>query len=256
MYISNSKKLLFIAIPKTGCSSILYSLASDKPISKDSPTHVWNFKYPEIYHSTLESTLKNLDTIEHLGFNIIDVTYGNSYDNFRDFEDAYIEYENKLQSKIIEEQYYKFAFVRNPWDRFVSGYMDLNKHVPGRFSKRYSPLATQEETPNWYKSWDFENFNDFCLRFKESGWYKDTHFKPQFDFVSIDGKLSVDFIGRFENLNDDYQQVLNNIGSEPLPLLHIHKSNRERYRSYYTEETKEIVREFYKKDIEEFSYEF
>ena len=132
----------------------------------------------------------------------------------------------------------------------------MNRNVPGRFSKRYNIWATQEETPDWYKSWDFKDFEDFCYNFEKSGWSKDIHFKPQFDFVSIDEKISVDFIGRFENLNDDYQKVLHNIGSDSLPLPHIHKSNRERYRNYYTEETKEIVGEFYKKDIEEFGYEF
>ena len=245
MYISNSKRLLFIAIPKTGCSSILYALSTNEVINYQSSTQVWNFKYPEIYHSTLENSLSNIDKAEHLGFNILDVDSDSK--NYMEFENKYVEYENKLQSLIVKEQYYKVAFVRNPWDRFVSGYLDLQKHVPGRFSKRYNIWATQEETPDWYKSWDFRNFEDFCLRFKESGWSNDIHFKPQLDFVTIDDKVSVDLIGRFENLIDDYTKMLDYIECEKTTLSHIHKSDREHYRNYYTDETQEVIREFYKK---------
>ena len=252
MYLSNSKRFLFIAIPKTGCSSILYALSSDKTINDKSSTHVWNFKYPEIYHSTLENTLDNINKVEHLGFNVLDESFFN-YDNF---EDDYVKFENKIQSEIVKKSYYKAVFVRNPWDRFISGYLDLQKHVPGRFSKRYNIWATQEETPNWYKEWDFKNFEDFCMRFKSSGWSEDRHFKPQLDFMTIDNNISVNFVGRFENLNDDYQRILKNIGSEQLSLPHIHKSDRSRYRTYYSEESKALVEEFYKKDIQEFGYEF
>jgi len=148
------------------------------------------------------------------------------------------------------------VFVRNPWDRFISGYLDLQKHVPGRFSKRYNIWATQEETPNWYKEWDFKNFEDFCMRFKSSGWSEDRHFKPQLDFMTIDNNISVNFIGKFENLQNDFNNLLSKLGSENIQLPHIHKSNRSRYRTYYSEESKALVEEFYKKDIQEFGYEF
>ena len=119
MYLSNSKRFLFIAIPKTGCSSILYALSSDNTINDKSSTHVWNFKYPEIYHSTLENTLDNINKVEHLGFNVLDESFFN-YDNF---EDDYVKFENKIQSEIVKKSYYKAVFVRNPWDRFISGYL-------------------------------------------------------------------------------------------------------------------------------------
>ena len=254
MYISNSKRLLFIAIPKTACTSILYALSSNELMNYYSSTHVWNFKYPEIYHATLENTLDNIDRVEHLGFNILDVD--RSCETYEEFENEYVQYENKLQSMIIKEQYYKAAFVRNPWDKFVSGYLDMEKHVPGRFSKRYNIWATQEETPDWYKSWDFKDFEDFCLKFEESEWYKDVHFKSQFDFVSLKGKVALDFVGRYENLIDDYKKMLKDVDCETIPLPHYHKSDREKYRNYYNNKTKEIIKEFYKKDIEEFGYEF
>ena len=252
MYLSNSKRFLFIAIPKTGCSSILYALSSDKMFNNKSSTHVWNFKYPEIYHSTLENTLDNIDKVEHLGFNVLDESFFN-YDNF---EDDYVKFENKIQSEIVKKSYYKAVFVRNPWDRFISGYLDLQKHVPGRFSKRYNIWATQEETPNWYKEWDFKNFEDFCMRFKSSGWSEDRHFKPQLDFMTIDNNISVNFIGKFENLQNDFNNLLSKLGSENIQLPHIHKSDRSRYRTYNSEKSKTLVEEFYKKVIQEFDYEF
>jgi len=68
--------------------------------------------------------------------------------------------------------------------------------------------------------------------------------------------ISVNFIGKFENLQNDFNNLLSKLGSENIQLPHIHKSNRSRYRTYYSEESKALVEEFYKKDIQEFGYEF
>ena len=63
-------------------------------------------------------------------------------------------------------------------------------------------------------------------------------------------------MGRYENLIDDYKKMLKDVDCKTIPLPHYHKSDREKYRNYYNNKTKEIIKEFYKKDIEEFGYEF
>jgi hypothetical protein len=80
------------------------------------------------------------------------------------------------------------------------------------------------------------------------------------------GKLAVDFIGRFENLNEDFRTILTRINKmHPLPeercacwtLSHSNKSNRgHHYSFYYNDETVERVREHCREDIEEFGYEY
>ena len=64
------------------------------------------------------------------------------------------------------------------------------------------------------------------------------------------------FIGKFENLQSDFNKICEIIGikKEKLPL--INNTNKEDYKSYYTEETKKIIQKAYKKDIEMFNYSF
>ena len=76
------------------------------------------------------------------------------------------------------------------------------------------------------------------------------------EIMTIDNNISVNFIGKFENLQNDFNNLLSKLGSENIQLPHIHKSDRSRYRTYYSEESKALVEEFYKKDIQEFGYEF
>ena len=75
----------------------------------------------------------------------------------------------------------------------------------------------------------------------------------------VNGERWVDFIGRFENLQEDWKIVCKNIGiDEKLP--HTNKNNnrpyRLGYRSFYNDETKQIVAEKFKNDIAIFGYEF
>jgi hypothetical protein len=72
-----------------------------------------------------------------------------------------------------------------------------------------------------------------------------------------DGRLMVDFIGRFENLHNDFNRLCLTIGIAPMELLHA-KTQRPHadYRSYYTDETREKVARHWKRDIEAFGYDF
>ena len=71
-----------------------------------------------------------------------------------------------------------------------------------------------------------------------------------------EGAVIVDFIGRFENLNEDTGTVFRNLGISGASLPHNNSSHHRDYRSYYTEETRDLVAERYARDIEFFGYEF
>lgn len=139
--------------------------------------------------------------------------------------------------------YYKFCFIRNPWDRFVSSYREFKMD-------RHSEWNCEMKK--------FKDFKDFCLRFQESSLSLDIHFVPLYDQIySSDGIQIVDHIARFENINQDYKNIMSKFGKPG--KLNFHERNHEekkRYTEFYTNETRDIIGEFYNKDIAAFNYSF
>jgi len=128
---------------------------------------------------------------------------------------------------------YRFAFVRNPWDRMVSIY---------HRRKREGILNT-----------DFRNF--VCSKGIQTRVPRRFTQINQLDWISLGGKLAVDFVGRFENLAEDWKRVACILGLPEL-LPHENASQHDHYRTYYDKETKEIVSQQFQCDIEYFGYRF
>ena len=152
-------------------------------------------------------------------------------------------------SKAEFDSYFKFAFVRNPWDRLVSAFHFLKK---GGIAARDKVWASANLV-------EFDTFDDFVKRWLTSDnvltW---EHFKPQYRYIcDPHGKLQVDYVGRFEQIEVDFDYICEQIGIN-VELPHHNETGKEKkhYRSYYTEETKQIVAEVYQKDIEMFNYQF
>ena len=145
------------------------------------------------------------------------------------------------------KNYYKFCFVRNPWDRLVSSYIFLKNG------------GMHDGDAKWAKKYlsNCKNFEDFVINFLQGKAVLDyIHFKPQFEFISFKNKIHVDKIYKFENIQsaiDDINKILNiNVLIE-----HQNKSKKVKgYKEYYNEETMKIVANLYKKDINLFDYKF
>lgn len=149
--------------------------------------------------------------------------------------------------------YFKFTFVRNPWDRLVSAYHFLKA---GGFNEADKKWA--EDNLAEYK--DFDSFvNGWLSPERIQSPNSILHFLPQFKFVCLRDNLPmVDFIGHFENLEEDVSYIGKRIGACKQNLLFINKTRarRDDYRSYYTEDTKRIVADVYSTDIRIFGYDF
>lgn len=134
------------------------------------------------------------------------------------------------------KSYFSFTVVRNPWDWNVSLY---------KYMLRTTTHRQHESVKN------MSGFDEF-IRLKCS-----IPHSLQKDFIySEKGVKLVDYVARFETLSEDFNKICQQIGIKPKRLPNLNTSNRAHYRNYYTEETREMVQEFYRRDIELFGYSF
>lgn len=131
----------------------------------------------------------------------------------------------------VWDDYFKFAFVRNPWDRMISNWKMLMSNI---------------SFVEFVKLYPYRN-NLGCIWHTLPMW---THI-----FDNKGNKL-VDFIGKFENLQEDFNTICDKIGIPQKQLPHKNATKHKHYTEYYDEETKEIVAKKYAKDIEYFGYKF
>lgn len=145
------------------------------------------------------------------------------------------------------EQYFKFTFVRNPWDRLVSAYAFLSKGGMNERDQAFGQSVLGR----------YPNFEDFVMRWlDEKNIYTQIHFVPQWEFV-VDGwgRQCMDFVGRFERIDDDFRFIMAQLGrGGSLPMTNA--SKRSDYRDYYNTRTRRRVEDVYRRDVEEFEYLF
>lgn len=126
--------------------------------------------------------------------------------------------------------YFKFTVERNPWDRQVSHY---HYHV----------------RPATKRTMTFDQF----MKTKRA-------IMNNYEIYSLDGKIVADFVMRYEALADDFAEVVKLIGiNEPISLPNaksgIRKGGKD-YKSYYTDDSRNLIANWYAREIEAFSYEF
>jgi chondroitin 4-sulfotransferase 11 len=143
------------------------------------------------------------------------------------------------------ENAFKFAFVRNPFDRLVSLFCYLKKinceEVPQAMSfDEFCRKVERREHPP-VGLYNYKGLNQ-CNPMIE--WLQDRR-----------GRLLVDFVGRHESLHEDFQKICRIVGiDEHLP--HENRTEHRHYRTYYTPNTRAIVERVYREDLDRFDYSF
>ncbi|MFC1866518.1 sulfotransferase family 2 domain-containing protein [Thermodesulfobacteriota bacterium] len=137
--------------------------------------------------------------------------------------------------------YFKFAFVRNPWDRLVSCWK--NKVVDSNYY-RFSDKQL-------LKMQSFENFVEF-VKSKDIK-RCDHHIRLQSKLIDLN---VVDFIGRFERFEEDLIKVTQIIGIEYIKTYKNESKNKSNYMEYYDDRLQSMVADLYRRDINIFQYDF
>lgn len=152
------------------------------------------------------------------------------------------------------KSYFKFAFVRNPWDRLLSAYACLLGCADRDFPFRDTIWARKHLA-------QFPDFEAFVLSLSDSRTsHRITnyiHFRPQIGWVTLPGsdRVELDFVGRYESLADDFRVIAERLSIDPtLPVTN--RSERGSYKDAYTDRMRDIVANLYRADIEAFDYDF
>ena len=134
--------------------------------------------------------------------------------------------------------FYKFCFVRNPFDKTVSEYLWCCRQTGINIS-----------------------FHDFLLKLSQ-GYISNPIIPPKHNnwiMYTIDDKVAVDFIGKFENLSEDFAYILDKVGlPHDLSKMPTAKNSdrKSSYRKWYGQQERKIVESLYRKELEEFGYNF
>lgn len=207
MIISHQHRFIFAAVPKTGTHSVRQALREH--LSADDIEQVGLFvnkRFP----------FEELAAIRHGHLSLAQVRPYLDKDDF--------------------DGYFKFAFVRNPFDRFVSYCAFMTR---GRDVFERSPQAVMHH-----------------FLFVEP---PEQHilFQPQYTVLAdAEGALLTDMVGRVEDMQSSYDAICARIGIPSRALDQVNSSKRGDYRAYYNEELKRGVAERYARDLQLFGYEF
>lgn len=158
----------------------------------------------------------------------------------------------ELDDKDKFNKYFKIAFVRNPWDRLVSAFFFLKQG--GDKSSHDLILKDRLDQFNTFRNFVFELNNNIKFRLEIK---KVIVFSNQYSWLANSkGEIDMDYVGRFENLEEGFNILKEKLHKKDAQLKKYNSSKHKPYWEYYDEETVEIVRKIYSKDIETFNYEF
>jgi len=152
------------------------------------------------------------------------------------------------------DNYFKFAFVRNPWDRLVSTFFHLSNE--NSRVHHHSRVRSKE----YYKRYN-GNFDLFMKDFAKGHIPYKRLYKPQYKLTTYNKYLFKtcnipDFIGKFESLQSDFEKLCEMLDLKKYKLPFMRTSKHKHYTSYYNDWSKKVVEKIYKKDIMLFDYTF
>lgn len=207
MIISNLHRFVFAAIPKTGTHSVRQALRAH--LGPDDHEQVRLFVEKKLPFPELAKIGHGHISLQELRPVIGEAAFAN---------------------------HFKFAFVRNPFDRFVS-YCAFTTSREGSFER--DPKAVMRH---------------FLFTAPP---HHHMNFRPQHSFIAdAEGRLLTDALGRVEEMQASYDAICARIGIASTTLGRANVSRHADYRSYYDQQLIDGVARRYARDLELFGYEF
>ncbi|MGK7902494.1 MAG: sulfotransferase family 2 domain-containing protein [Hormoscilla sp.] len=146
----------------------------------------------------------------------------------------------------IWEECFTFAFVRNPWDLMVSSYnWWLQK------GGKWEIFREQVEDIR-----SLQSFSAF-IRSQYGSQMLNEHYGSFVNWIcDRDHNIIVNFVGKVENLDNDWAEICNRLGLENKTLPHANKTRRSAYQDYYDEESRLLIERRFEWSIQQFGYSF
>ena len=187
--------------------------------------------------SSIRDTLEPLciqkptDIISKIKSRILNIERDYHHFAFRKHSD--INSAKRIMPEELFNSYFKFAFVRNPWKRLVSEFEFIKRNPEHGRHKKVIKMTFNQYIKYQSKRYDAHQINMLANK---------------------KGVLQMDFIGKFENLQEDWNLICDKIGIDNMVLSHRKKATRVNYNNYYNEENIQLVAKLWEKDIKTFNY--
>lgn len=162
------------------------------------------------------------------------------------------------------DNYFKFSFVRNPWARVLSTYNDKIKN-PNNLNRQ----NIVSKHPGLRRRMSFEDFVDWLCSEQGQDKWADGHWISQHRILETgEGELFCDFVGQIESVEQDFPKICDKLSMPSVELTRRNvrgklkwalagtRPSANYYREFYTDRTRDLIADRYRRDIELFRYEF
>lgn len=170
------------------------------------------------------------------GMSVVKALYGKNSSNHDTWREYY------YRDRGMFERFFKFAFVREPIDRFISAYDYLLK-------------GGKSEIDVYWRDkyiYGYGDVNEFVLAggLERAMKNKAEHFIPQADFLCRGNNLVMDFVARYENIERDFQYISSVVGGESLEVI----NKNDKKAAFLSDASVNKLKQLYEKDFKIFGY--